>query len=86
MRPGEVHNRSSVMAPVHMSKLRISPSTSSKEGMPVNCPVFSAEPVLKLSSTRTLPAPFFMRYSTMLDPMNPAPPVTKNEWPPRSSI
>jgi hypothetical protein len=40
--------------------------------------MFSRLPVEKLSSTRTF-SPRFTSSSTMLEPMNPAPPVTKKE-------
>ena len=39
--------------------------------------MFASKPVARLSSTRTFFALYFKRYSTRLEPMKPAPPVTK---------
>ena len=40
-------------------------------------PIFSKYPLERLSKTLTFPAPCFNRYSTILLPTKPAPPVIK---------
>src|SRR5262249_52666172 len=48
-------------------------------GLGLMCARFSRSPVLKSSKTRTR-HPLVVRASTKCEPMNPAPPVTKESW------
>src|SRR5690349_9568127 len=62
---------------MHISKFLISPQTNSRLLWDLrNGSIFVLNPVDKLSKTLTNLTPLFSKYSTIFDPINPAPPVT----------